>query len=117
MKGPEADLLYVTHIRECIANIESDIAGDDGVLQSNRTIRDAVLRNLQVLAESTQRLSDGIKSTEAGIPWAQIAGFRHRLVHDYFQIDIQLIRRVVREHLPDLKAAVDRMLERLNSSS
>ncbi|MGN6625372.1 MAG: HepT-like ribonuclease domain-containing protein [Tepidisphaeraceae bacterium] len=45
------------------------------------------MRNLQVMAESTQRLSDTIKASEPAIPWFQIEGFRHRLVHDYFRID------------------------------
>jgi uncharacterized protein with HEPN domain len=54
------DDLYVIHIRECIDRIHSYIAGiDQTQFMSSSLIQDAVLRNLQVLAESTQRLSEG----------------------------------------------------------
>ncbi|HRK30152.1 MAG TPA: DUF86 domain-containing protein [Tepidisphaeraceae bacterium] len=104
------DRLYLTHILTCIDNVQEDLAGGRDAMQNSRTIRDSVIRNLQVMTESSQRLSDAIKETEAAIPWKQIAGFRHRLVHDYFNIDIGLIWRVHNDHLPDLKAAAQRML-------
>jgi uncharacterized protein with HEPN domain len=109
MTPQERDRLYLDHISQCIANVTSDVGGDPSVIEQDRTIRDAVLRNLQILAESTQRLSESIKATEPNIPWQQIEGFRHRLVHDYFRIDHALIIRVIEAHLPDLLAAVSRM--------
>src|SRR4051794_29761593 len=97
-QGPDKDRLYLAHILECIENVEYDIQGSRQRLERDRTIRDAVLRNLQILAESTQRLSNSIKATQPQIPWNQIEGFRHRLVHDYFRIDLDLVWRVVEQH-------------------
>jgi uncharacterized protein with HEPN domain len=114
-QGYQTDRLYLTHVLECIANVESDVQGSRANLEQNRTVRDAVLRNLQVLAECTQRLSDQIKLTQPSIPWAQIQGFRHRLVHDYFRIDLDIVWRVVEQHLPELKLAVTSMLKTLDS--
>jgi uncharacterized protein with HEPN domain len=51
-------------------------------------IQDAVIRNLQVLAESTKRLSDALKAAHPGTNWSAIAGFRNLLVHDYFSVDL-----------------------------
>ena len=96
-----------------IENVEQDVQGQRQRLDTNRTVRDAVLRNLQILAESTQRLSDAIKTTKPQIPWTQIEGFRHRLVHDYFRIDLEIIWRVIDQHLPALKTAVTVMLKQL----
>jgi uncharacterized protein with HEPN domain len=109
MTEGERDRLCLDHIAECIHNVRSDIAGDSSVVGRNRTIRDAVLRNLQIMAESTQRLSETIKATEPTIPWPQIEGFRHRLVHDYFRVDSGLIMRVIDEHLDELLDGVSRM--------
>jgi uncharacterized protein with HEPN domain len=106
---PGGDHLLLTHILQCIQNIEEDVQGQLDRLK-NRTIRDAVLRNLQVLAESSQRLSDTAKASAPEIPWKQIEGFRHRLVHDYFNIDMNIIRNVVEQQLPALKAAAAKML-------
>jgi uncharacterized protein with HEPN domain len=65
------------------------------------------------MAESTQRLSEAIKAGEPQIPWDRISGFRHRLVHDYFNIDTLLIKRVIEDYLQDLLDAVSRMKTRL----
>ncbi len=50
--------------------------------------QDAVIRKLQILAETTQRLSDNIKETEPSIPWQDISGLRNILVHQYTEINI-----------------------------
>lgn len=72
-------------------------------------MQDAVVRNWQTIAESTQRLSDGLKATEPEIPWRAIAGFRNVLVHDYFEVDLEAVWSVVEPDLPGLVGAVDRM--------
>lgn len=114
MNARDRDRLYLRHIVECIENVESDTAPGREVLDENRTIRDAVLRNLQVLAESTQQLSMEIKASRPDIPWSNVVGFRNRLVHDYFRIDLDLVWRIVESHLPALKAAALDMLTLLD---
>ena len=62
------DRLYLIHISESIERIESYIAGKDRQEFTHCTLlQDAIIRNLQVVAESTQRLSDEIKGKESGI--------------------------------------------------
>ena len=46
-------------------------------------VQDAVVRNLQVLSESTTRLSEQIKATQPAVPWLEIKAFRNRLTHGY----------------------------------
>lgn len=72
-------------------------------------MQDAVVRNLQTIAESTQRLSDALKATEPEIPWRAIARFRNVMVHDYFEIDLEAVWSVVERALPGLVGAVARM--------
>ena len=47
-----------------------------------------MIRNLQILAESSQRLSSEIKGTQPQIPWRELAGFRNVIVHGYLGIDL-----------------------------
>ena len=49
-------------------------------------IQDAVLRNLQILSESTQRLFDEFKKRHKEIEWHKISGLRNLLVHDYLEL-------------------------------
>ena len=77
------DTVYLRHILECIRRIAEDTQEGRERFLASHTLQDAVLRNLQVLAESTQRLSDAIKATQPGIEWRTIAAFRNILVHNY----------------------------------
>lgn len=54
------DSVYLNHILDCIDRIEADVADGIESFMTSHTHQDAVLRNLQVLAESTQHLTDEI---------------------------------------------------------
>lgn len=74
-------------------------------------IEDAIERNLQIIGEAVSRLSRTVSDSNPEIPWAQIRGFRNVLVHEYFGVDIQIIRDVVENHLPALKSALEDYLK------
>lgn len=105
------DRLYLIHIKECIERIESYI-GNAGKLEflESTIMQDAVIRNLQVLAESSQRLSDEAKKSREDIDWYKISGFRNILVHDYLGLDLDTVWNIVVNELPVLKKAVNEML-------
>ena len=71
-------------------------------------IQDAVLRNLQVLAESTQQLTDEFKEAHPDVEWYKIAGLRNILVHDYLGIDIETVWNIVERKLPELRQVIER---------
>ena len=105
------DRLYLIHISECIERIESYTV-DQGRQQfiDSTLLQDAVIRNLQTLAESTQRLSEETRNRAGEIDWLKIAGFRNVLVHDYLGVDIERVWNILEKDLPVLKAAVERLL-------
>jgi uncharacterized protein with HEPN domain len=80
-------------------------------------VQDAVIGNLQTLAESSQRLSSAIKDTEPTIPWRELAGFRNVIVHGYLGVDRGAVWLVVEQGLPALVEAVDRMATQLGPHS
>jgi uncharacterized protein with HEPN domain len=100
------DRTYLLHIQTCIGRIEEDVRGGRPAFEASHMIQDAVVRNLQVLAESTKRLSEPLKAAHPAINWAGIAGFRNLLVHDYFSIDLGVVWQIVIEDVPALKRAV-----------
>ena len=75
----------------------------------------AAIRNLQTLAESSQRLSGEIKGTEPQIPWRELAGFRSVIAHGYLGVDLAAVWLVVEQDRPPLAAAVNRMAACLDS--
>jgi uncharacterized protein with HEPN domain len=104
------DGLYAHHIADCIARIEENTISGREAFDASHTLRDAVLRNLQTLAESTQRLSDSLKATYPEIEWQRIAAFRNVLVHNYLGVDMNFIWNIVQNDLPELKRAISHFL-------
>ncbi len=105
------DTLYLIHIAECIARVESYTQGmTKEAFLAAEMVQDAVIRNLQTMAESTQRLSVRAKESRPEIDWRKIAGFRNILVHDYLGVDLEKVWEIVRNDLPILKDAIDAML-------
>ncbi len=106
--------LYLIHIGECIADINSYTAGGKAAFTASKMAQDAVVRRLQVMAESTMRLPDELKAAHSEIDWQQIRGFRNVLVHDYLKVDVEVVWSIVQRDLPPLKIAVEAMLAELD---
>lgn len=87
----DADRVLLDHIRECIGRIEEYTGWERSVFFESHLVQDAVVRNLQILVESTQRLIQTLKDTEQSVPWKAIAGFRNVLVHGYLGIDLEAV--------------------------
>ncbi len=111
------DRVYLKHILRCIRRIEEYTAKGREDFLSSHMAHDATLRNLQTMAESTQRLSAPLKEQHPTVDWRALAGFRNVLVHDYLGIDLELVYQSVQEHMPKLKAAAQALLDELNADS
>lgn len=106
------NILYIIHICECIERIElylSDCSHD--TFMASTLIQDAALRNLQTLAESTQRLSEDFKIKHPEVDWYKISGFRNVLVHDYLGVDLEMVWKIVERDLSTLKRAIKNILQ------
>ena len=102
--------VYLRHIMECIRRIEEHVAGGREAFMSSHTLQDAVLRNLQTMSESTQRLSEALKAMHPEVEWERIVAFRDVLVHDYLGIDLERIWEIIQRDVPEFKRAVAPML-------
>lgn len=67
---------------------------------------DAIERNLQIIGEAANHLPAEITDAHPEIAWPQIRGFRNILVHQYFGVDIEVVRDVVETYLPPLAEAL-----------
>jgi uncharacterized protein with HEPN domain len=101
---------------ECLSRIAEYTAGDRRRFETSNLVQDAVIRNLQTLAESSQRLSKGMKASEPQVPWRNLAGFRNVVVHAYLSLDLGLVWRIVEQDLPSLETALARMAHRLGAA-
>ena len=107
--------MLLAHMRDCLDRIVEYTNVERTRFEASRLVQDAVIRNLQTLAESSQRLSREIKGTEPQIPWRELAGFRNVIVHGYLGVDLGAVWLVVEQDLPALTEAVKRMAKHLGS--
>ena len=66
----------------------------------DRRTSDAVVRNLEIIGEAASRLPSYFKQQHQNIEWEKIVGLRHRIVHDYFGVDLQIIWQILQSDLP-----------------
>jgi uncharacterized protein with HEPN domain len=85
--------------------LEYTIDGREKFMEST-LIQDATIRNLQIMAESSQRLSDELKTAYSEIDWRNLSGFRNVLVHNYLGIDLNTVWQLIEQELPKLKKGV-----------
>jgi len=74
-------------------------------------VQDAILRNLQVIGETTKKLSPELRSRYRSVPWREMAGLRDRIVHEYFGIDDEIVWDVVQNDLPRLLEIITSILD------
>lgn len=103
--------IYIDHMLDCILRIDEYIVSKEQ-FYSSRLVQDAVVRNLQVMSESSQRLADDIMQLYPEILWKQISGFRNILVDDYMGVDLDMIWSVVAQELPKLHQALSKQNEK-----
>lgn len=63
---------------------------------------DAVIRNFEIIGEAVNRLPDEFKIQYSEINWKRIRGFRNRIAHDYFGIDLNIVWKIIENQLPEL---------------
>jgi len=107
------DRVYIEHIIDCIDcidRIDEYTQNDQFVFMNSAMVQDAVIRNLQTLSESTQKLSDKLKAEHPEINWKAISGFRNILVHNYLGLDLPQIWIVIENRLPQLRGNLEKLL-------
>lgn len=99
--------LHIEHVLECIDRVQKYTRGGREEFFTDIQKQDAVLRNLQILAESSQRLSDDVKAKHSDIDWRSLSGFRNVLVHEYFGIRLERVWQIIEKDLPELKRQME----------
>ncbi|MBN2377329.1 MAG: DUF86 domain-containing protein [Sedimentisphaerales bacterium] len=71
-------------------------------LDSNRMLNLSLVRLLEIIGEAARGISEEFRQEHAELPWKKMVGMRDRLIHGYYDINLDVVWETVQEDLPDL---------------
>ena len=101
-------------ILEAIEKIERRKAARKPDFDTDEMLQVWVVHYLQIIGEAASRISPELRARHPEIPWGQIIGTRHVLVHGYFDIDLDIVWTAIDVNLPELKKQVLSILSQLD---
>lgn len=106
--------LYVKDMIEAIERIDKFI--------NNMTFEDfrkddktssAVVRKLEIIGEAAKQITEDVKDKFPEIPWSSLAKTRDKMIHFYHGIDYEIVWKIIKHYLPQLKPELQKVLEKL----
>ena len=94
--------------REALRSAKEHTRAD---LDENRVWALGLVKCVEIIGEAAARVSEATREKYTQIPWVQIVAMRNRLVHMYFDIDLDQVWQAVTEDIPPLVGALERILE------
>jgi uncharacterized protein with HEPN domain len=79
-------------------------------LKTDLQLQDATIRRLLIIGEASRRVSEATRQTLPNIPWAAISGMRNRLVHEYDEIDLNVVWDTAINNLPILIVELEKIV-------
>ena len=111
------DRFYLRHMLGCIERVEKYTGGGREEFFQSTLIQDAAMRNLQIMCESSGRVSEAMKSAIPNTRWRDIRRFRDVLAHAYLSIDLNRVWTDVENDLPTLKTDLSILLAESGAAS
>lgn len=106
---------YLQDILDAIIAIETFTNGIDFEMFSQNLEKIfAVSRAIEIMGEAVKRIPDDVRYSYPNIPWRDMAGMRDKLIHDYFNTNLEIIWKTVQEDIPLLKVMI---LEVINDNN
>lgn len=115
MRGRIGDKIRLIHILDAIVEIENYlIEADFDIFLNNSMMRFACIKQMEIIGEASNKISNEVKSKFSEIEWSQIVGMRNVFVHEYFGVDTKLVWDIIRSDLPEFKKKVMAIIESMN---
>jgi uncharacterized protein with HEPN domain len=99
------------HMRDAARAASTFAAGKGRAdLDNDLMFQFAIVRALEIIGEAAARLADATRETHPEIPWSHMIGMRNRLIHGYFDVDLDIVWRTVEVQLSPLADTLDAMI-------
>ena len=111
----KAPLLYITHILDAINSVQTQMNGiTKEQFENSELLQGFVERKLEIIGEATKRIQDDFKKEHPNIPWKDMAGMRDILIHQYTEVDEDIVWKTITQKLNPLKESIDSILNEVS---
>lgn len=108
MKKP--DEVRLRHIRDSANEALSFVKGKSREdLDKNRMLVLSLVKSIEIIGEAAGRLTPEFRSEHDDIPWQDIISMRNRLIHAYFDINLDIVWSTIQGELPDLISKIEKI--------
>lgn len=97
-------------VLEAIERIERYRQRGRAAFEQDELIQSWFLRHIQIIGEAARAVPEDVRQRVSKVPWREIIGMRHILVHNYFAIDLDAVWEVVNEDIQKLRPAIEEAL-------
>ena len=111
MKGQMTDTLRIRHILDAINEVEhylNKVSYEEYLLNSEK--RFATIKQVEIIGEACNNISQALKDAHPEIEWRLINGFRNISIHEYFAVNFHIVWEIVQNDIPVLKLSFLKIL-------
>ena len=109
-EGKIGDATRLKHILDAIEEIETYTQGIDfATFEHHSMMLNASIRQLEIIGEASNRLTDDCRSKYPNIEWAQIIALRNLLIHAYFGVNPLIIWEIIQNNIPVFKSQIEKI--------
>ena len=102
------DLIRVRHMLAAAKEAMEFAAGKTRMdLEKDRLHMLAIIKSIEIIGEAASKVTETFKTENNNIPWNDIINMRNRLIHAYFDVNLDIVWQTVKTDLPDLIKALE----------
>lgn len=104
----------ICDILDAITSIEDFLTGvTKKRFEESYMIQSAVFRQFEIIGEAASKLSSTIITNNKNVEWKKVVGIRHKMIHDYFEVSVDVVWDTAQNGLPVLKTQIEKILKEL----
>lgn len=114
----KSDEVFLRHILDELDFLLKRTGGIDfDAFVADDVLRRACARSLEIIGEAVKNVSPQLRRKHKDVEWTKTAGFRDKLIHGYFDVDLGILWDVIQTRVPPLKQQVEELLRQEGAGS